>query len=60
VKKAALNREGSLKVLVTSATLNVTLFKTYFNDCPWIKVHGKSFPVEVKFSESPVNAAKRI
>jgi ATP-dependent RNA helicase DHX8/PRP22 len=59
VKMAAENRKGSLKVLVTSATLNVSLFKSYFNECQVIKVHGKSFPVEVKFSEQPVNNTKR-
>lgn len=55
VKMAAEKRKGSLKVIVTSATLNVTLFKNYFNDCEMIKVHGKSFPVEVKYSEQPVS-----
>lgn len=59
IKMAAERRKGSLKVIITSATLNVALFRGYFNECPMVKVHGKSYPVEVKFSEQPVNGAKR-
>ena len=59
VKMAAERRKGSLKVIITSATLNVGLFKNYFNDCPLIKVHGKSYPVELKYSEQPIHAGKR-
>lgn len=50
---------GSLKVIITSATLNVQLFKNYFNDCHLIKVYGKSYQVEVKFAEQPIGPAKR-
>ena len=59
VKNAALKRNGSLKVIITSATLNVTMFKGYFNGCPTVKVHGKSYPVEVKFAEHNINQTKR-
>lgn len=55
VKTAAIRRKGSLKVLITSATLNITIFKNYFEGCPYVKVHGKSFPVEVKFAEHNIN-----
>lgn len=47
VKGAAQRRNGSLKVVVTSATLNVNMFRSYFKDCPLVKVHGKTYPVEV-------------
>lgn len=43
VKGAAERRRGSLKVVITSATLNVNLFRNYFRECPLVKVHGKSF-----------------
>jgi len=59
VKNAAKRRAGSLKVIITSATLNVTMFRNYFEGCPSVKVHGKSFPVEVKFAEHNINQAKR-
>lgn len=50
---------GSLRVIITSATLNVALFRNYFNECPLVKVHGKSYQVEVKCSEQPIGAIKR-
>ena len=51
MKAAAKRRKGSLKVIITSATLNINIFKTYFEGCPYVKVHGKSFPVEIKYAE---------
>ncbi|CAK74068.1 unnamed protein product (macronuclear) [Paramecium tetraurelia] len=59
VKTAARRRKGSLKVIITSATLNINIFKSYFEGCPYVKVHGKSFPVEVKYSEHNITQQKR-
>ena len=35
-----------LKLIVTSATLNTDVFRRYFDDCPVVKVPGRTFPVE--------------
>lgn len=55
VKTAAKRRKGSLKVIITSATLNISIFKNYFEACPYVKVNGKAFPVEVKYAEHNIN-----
>ncbi|CAL9731413.1 pre-mRNA-splicing factor ATP-dependent RNA helicase Prp22p [Monosporozyma unispora] len=52
LKKAA-EKRPELKVIITSATLNSTKFSEYFNDCPIINIPGKTFPVEVLYSQSP-------
>ncbi|XP_059353084.1 uncharacterized protein LOC130692190 [Daphnia carinata] len=36
-----------LKVIVTSATIDTSLFSKYLNDCPVIEIPGRLFPVEV-------------
>jgi ATP-dependent RNA helicase DHX8/PRP22 len=67
--KAAVNaRAGGLRLVVTSATLNTRLFSAYFGDCPVLQMHGKLFPVEVRYSlagaprrvEEAVRAALRM
>ncbi|CAL8111451.1 unnamed protein product [Orchesella dallaii] len=43
-----------LRVILMSATMDVTLFTQYFNQCPVIKVEGRAFPVETYFMEDVV------
>jgi ATP-dependent RNA helicase DHX8/PRP22 len=45
VKQAVLRRGGSLKLVVTSATLDTGKFSAYFNNAPVLKMHGRSFAV---------------
>ncbi|EJS44034.1 prp22p [Saccharomyces arboricola H-6] len=52
LKKAAAKRP-ELKVIVTSATLNSAKFSEYFLDCPITNIPGKTFPVEVLYSQTP-------
>nr|CAI6528169.1 CBM_HP1_G0012640.mRNA.1.CDS.1 [Saccharomyces cerevisiae] len=52
LKKAAIKRP-ELKVIVTSATLNSAKFSEYFLNCPIINIPGKTFPVEVLYSQTP-------
>ena len=52
LKQAAIKRP-ELKVIITSATLNSSKFSNYFNNCPIINIPGKTFPVEVLYSQSP-------
>ncbi len=44
-----LPKRQDLKVIVTSATLDVQRFSRYFNDAPVFEVEGRSFPVEVRY-----------
>ena len=39
----------SLRVVLMSATIDTTLFSSYFNSCPVIEVEGKTFPVQGEF-----------
>ncbi len=44
-----LPKRPDLKVIITSATLDVERFSQYFNDAPIFSVEGRSFPVEVRY-----------
>ena len=52
VKTAVEHRNGALKLIITSATLNTELFCKYFNNCPIIKISGKLFPVDITYHPS--------
>ena len=45
VKKAVHYRKGTLKLIITSATLNTKTFSNYYGGCPVIQMHGKLYPV---------------
>ncbi len=47
--KQLLPRRKDLKVIITSATLDVNRFSNYFNGAPIFEVEGRSFPVEVRY-----------
>jgi ATP-dependent helicase HrpA len=58
--KQLLPRRKDLKVIITSATLDVNRFSNYFNGAPIFEVEGRSFPVEVRYrpvSELPVGGS---
>jgi len=55
VKAAVKKRNGSLKLIVTSATLNTDMFSKYFDNCPVLKMEGKCYPVDVKYHHTPAN-----
>lgn len=55
VKDAVIKREGKLKLIVTSATLNTDLFSKYFSSCPVMKMEGKCYPVDIKYMHTPAN-----
>ena len=55
VKKAVHERNGTLKLIVTSATLNTSLFSKYFDDCPVISMEGKCYPVDLKYENTSAN-----
>lgn len=47
--KQLLPKRPDLKVIVTSATLDVNRFSAYFNNAPIFEVEGRSFPVELRY-----------
>ena len=50
--KAACARRKELRVIVTSATLDVDKFSSYFNSCPVIRIPGRVFPVDIYHSKT--------
>ena len=47
--KQLLPRRPDLKVIITSATLDVERFSKHFNNAPIIEVSGRTYPVEVRY-----------
>lgn len=52
LKKTARQRPD-LKILVTSATLDSQKFSRYFDDCPVLKIPGRTFPVDIMYTKAP-------
>jgi len=52
MKKAAVKRP-SLKLIVTSATMEAEKYSEYFNRCPVFTVPGRTYPVEVLYCKAP-------
>ncbi|MDE0952353.1 MAG: ATP-dependent RNA helicase HrpA [Halioglobus sp.] len=49
--KRILPKRPDLKLIVTSATIDVDGFSKHFNDAPIIEVSGRSYPVETHYLE---------
>ena len=47
--KRLLPRRPDLKVIVTSATIDVARFSAHFDDAPVIEVSGRTYPVDVHY-----------
>jgi ATP-dependent helicase HrpA len=47
--KRVLAARPDLKVIVTSATIDVERFSAHFNNAPIIEVSGRTYPVEVRY-----------
>src|ERR1700733_10335606 len=56
VLRRLLPRRPDLKVIVTSATLDVERISRFFDDAPIISVSGRNYPIEVRYRESPDDA----
>lgn len=52
IKQAVIKRKGNLKLICTSATLDVHLFSKFFNSCPVIEMKGRSYPVDLLYGGS--------
>ena len=49
--KQVLPKRPDLKVIITSATIDVKRFSKHFNDAPTVEVSGRSFPVDIDYCE---------
>lgn len=47
--KQLLPKRPDLKLIITSATINVARFSAHFNNAPVIEVSGRTFPVETRY-----------
>ncbi|QSX35692.1 ATP-dependent RNA helicase HrpA [Shewanella sedimentimangrovi] len=47
--KQLLPKRPDLKLIITSATIDVARFSKHFNDAPVIEVSGRTFPVETRY-----------
>ena len=47
--KQLLPKRPDLKLIITSATIDVERFSRHFNDAPIIEVSGRTYPVEVRY-----------
>ena len=47
--KTLLPKRPDLKLIITSATIDVARFSEHFNNAPVIEVSGRSFPVEYRY-----------
>lgn len=60
-----LDRRPDLKLIITSATIDVEAFSKHFNDAPIIQVSGRGFPVAIDYRDpaeedlSPVEAVTK-
>jgi len=50
--KKLLPDRPDLKLIITSATIDTSIFAAHFNNAPILDVEGRSYPVEVKYLEA--------
>lgn len=53
ILKRAVSRRKDLKVIVSSATLDIDLFCRFFDDAPRVSVPGRLFPIEIRHMPPP-------
>jgi ATP-dependent RNA helicase DHX8/PRP22 len=53
VKQAVVRRQGTLRLVVTSATLRTDQLSKYYFGCPLLSVSGRCYPVAILHQESP-------
>lgn len=53
LRDAVRRRHGTLKLIVTSATLDSQKFSSYFDNCPVFHIKGRTFPVKIYYTKTP-------
>lgn len=51
--KEILPKRKDLKLIVMSATLDTHKFQEYFDDAPIMKIKGRTYPVEIYYTQKP-------
>ena len=51
--KDAIKRRPTLKLIITSATLNSAKFSKFFDYCPVFKIPGRTYDVEILYAKVP-------
>lgn len=46
-----------LKIIISSATINSSIFSTYFNNCPIVKIDTPIYPIDIRYQ--PVESSNR-
>ncbi|KAJ9092668.1 hypothetical protein QFC21_006733 [Naganishia friedmannii] len=54
VLKSLMQERKDLKIILMSATMNSEKICAYFDNCPFFKVPGRTFPVQVNYLEDAV------
>lgn len=49
ILKKILYKRKDLKLIITSATIDTTIFSKHFNNAPIIEVSGRAYPVELRY-----------
>jgi ATP-dependent RNA helicase DHX8/PRP22 len=53
VKQAVLRRRGSLRLVITSATLRTSKISEFYQNCPLLSVSGRCYPVQILHNMTP-------
>ena len=53
--KRLVSKRSDLKLIITSATINLERFSSFFNDAPIIEIPGRSYPVSVEYLNEPTD-----
>ena len=54
--KGLVRRRPDLKLIVTSATIDVEKFSAHFDDAPIMRISGRTFPVEIEYAPLTTDA----
>jgi len=49
--KTLLGQRKDLKLIITSATIDIKKFSAHFNDAPIVEVSGRTYPVDIVYSD---------
>ncbi|XP_072029146.1 uncharacterized protein [Amphiura filiformis] len=49
LKKEQIDNNKHFTIIIMSATIDVKLFSGYFDGCPVIEIHGRTFPVDIEW-----------
>ncbi|KAH9597114.1 protein of unknown function DUF1605 [Trypanosoma melophagium] len=55
VLKAAVRRRTDLKLVVTSATMDIVKFSKFFGNAPFYEIPGETYDVELQYASAPVD-----